>query len=216
MLTNNFSQNNHSGVWLNLSSSGNISAAYGSALGGSGGNNIRYRKGETLIQTDVWYHMVAVYTAFDDIQIYLDCVNDDGIYSGSGFNLGYTAEAGSIGRKDNATVAPYYFDGVIDDFMYWDRALTLDEIDVLCTGTLSTNSRPDASDFLIFPNPTHDSFSVEGPRINSLSIFDLAGRQVLVSPTHENVDISFLDSGVYIVHIYDELGRAVVEKISIQ
>lgn len=216
MFTNNFAQNNHSGVWMTIGSDGNIGASYGGALGGSGGNNLRYRKGSSFMETDVWYHMVAVFTDFNDIQIYLDCENDGGIYSGDASSIGYTSDAGSIGRKDNSSVPPYYLDGTLDDFMYWDRALTEEEIQVLCNGTLSTSDPIEDASFEIYPNPADNWLRIEAAAFETVRIVDLTGRLVYESNIMRDIDVSNFPQGAYLVSVFDKSQNVRTKKLIVQ
>ena len=76
--------------------------------------------------------LVGIVKGANDMEIYIDCENDGGSYLGSGGALNYLAQPGSIGRKDIANLPTYYFDGAIDEFRYWSRAITEDEITLLC------------------------------------------------------------------------------------
>lgn len=48
--------------------------------------------------------------------------------------MGYSSVInGTIGRVDiNATQQPYYYDGFLDEFSYWERALSSAEVNSLC------------------------------------------------------------------------------------
>lgn len=137
MFTNNFAQDNHSGVWMQVASTGELAICYGSAIGGTSWNNIRVKKGTTILQPGIWYHVVGVARGETDMDLYINCENDGGYYQGTTtFPLAYTADPGSIGRKDNAGIPPYYFDGVLDDYRYWNRSLTAQEALLLCEETI--------------------------------------------------------------------------------
>jgi hypothetical protein len=61
--------------------------------------------------------------------------------------------------------------------------------------------RPQLSDIKIYPNPAHDVvyFGVEAGR---LAIYDLSGQIVWTGEFHAgSLNVSFLKSGIYIVHI---------------
>tara|TARA_R110002073_G_scaffold40547_1_gene114842 strand:+ start:45083 stop:45817 length:735 start_codon:yes stop_codon:yes gene_type:complete len=132
IFTTDFEQDNHSGVWMNLSG-GKVAINYGDASGNTTSSNRRTKVGTTTITPDKWYHVIGIIEGPTNMEIFIDCNNDQGSYSGSGGDLDYTLNPGSIGRKDgNTNFSAYYFSGTLDNFRYWNRTLTLDEISTLC------------------------------------------------------------------------------------
>jgi len=57
--------------------------------------------------------------------LYIDGVDDEGAYSGTGGSLTYSSSSSLIGMKHNFE---YSFDGRIDDVRFYDRALTAREV----------------------------------------------------------------------------------------
>ncbi|MGB0423334.1 MAG: LamG domain-containing protein, partial [Flavobacteriales bacterium] len=145
--TNDFALNNHSGMWINLSSANKLIVSVGDASGSTGPNDRRSKQGETVLEINTWYHVVAVVNGFNDMQLYLNCENDGGTYSGSANSLGYTSAPGSVGRKDIANVNTYHFSGVMDDFYYWNRVVTPEEMGFLCESNIC-NLDTQGPDFL--------------------------------------------------------------------
>jgi hypothetical protein len=101
----------------------------------------RTKQGTTVLQTDTWYRVVGIVRGPQDMDIYIDCRNDEGQYTGTGGDIAYSNQSGSIGRVDQSSLAPYYFDGSLDDFRYWNRELTVDEVLMLCSPALSIQSQ---------------------------------------------------------------------------
>lgn len=68
------------------------------------------------------------------MEIYIDCVNDGGTYSGYGpTSIAHTTVPGCLGRMDTYYGGPpHYFKGAISDFRMWDRELSELEITSLC------------------------------------------------------------------------------------
>jgi len=63
---------------------------------------------------------------------YVDKIKTEGTYSGSGGDLQYSDTSGSLGRHYRSPVDfVNYFKGALDDFRYWNRTLTEDEIEEL-------------------------------------------------------------------------------------
>jgi hypothetical protein len=213
-VTTDFAQDNHSGVWMNMSSSGYLAINYGDASGNTTGANLRYFVGTTPLATGVWYHVAGVASGPADMQLYIDCVAETGTYSGSGGSVQYTAAPGNIGRKDVATVAPYYFQGTLDDFRYWNRALTQADIDALCNEALSLPQRlsPEQDDIVFFPNPLIGNLlhlDLDNPAIKSIKIIDISGRIVYAAGISESVDLTGVEPGLYIIELFDEGGVCV-------
>ena len=127
--TTDFAQNNHTGVWMCLSSFGEISINYGDGSGNTSYFNRRTKVGKKSLFNTKWTHIVGIVKGPIDMEIYVNGVNIGGSYSGEGDELKYTDCQGSIGRKDAGVLnKPYYFKGTIDEFRYWNRALTEAEI----------------------------------------------------------------------------------------
>jgi hypothetical protein len=205
-ITNNFSQDNHSGVWMNGSGAGKLAINYGGAIGGSGSDNLRNKVGTTVLQTGVWYHFVGIVRSATDMELWINCQNDGGVYNGNGPSLNYTVEGGSIGRKDVATVDPYYYNGSMDEFLYWGRALTSSEVDILCNNKLSVEEILLVDDVKLAPNPANNFINVinHQDRFQKYSIFDLTGKEVVSGLFNNEINVSTLNSGAYIILLEGE------------
>lgn len=205
-ITNNFSQDNHSGVWMNGSGAGKLAINYGGAIGGSGSDNLRNKVGNTVLQTGIWYHFVGIVRSANDMELWINCQNDGGAYNGSGPSLNYTVESGSIGRKDVATVDPYYYKGSMDEFLYWGRALTTEEVNILCTNKLSVEEILLVDNVKLTPNPASDFIKVinHQDRFQKYSIFDMTGKEVLSGSFNCEINISTLNNGAYFIRFEGE------------
>jgi|GEM_PF-4544982 len=128
-----YEEDRSSGVYFNAQiSTGNYGINYGD--GDNFYNPTARRTYVSNQQIDIqnWHHIVAIVRGPSDMSIYVDCVEQGGAYSGSGGNLVYSSTPGSIGRRDRDLGVPaLYFKGKLDDFMYWDRAITEEEVFVL-------------------------------------------------------------------------------------
>lgn len=219
MFTNNFAIDNHSGVWMQAGSNSTLTIAYGSALGGTSGNNIRRKTGNTVLQTGVWYHVAGVVRGPNDMDLYINCVNDGGNYYGSSSQpVGYTADAGSIGRKDVANSSPYYFHGVLDEFRYWNRAITLSDIEQICERDVSTSENSMEQNISVHPNPANETINIDGNHdlMKSFQIIDLNGRKVMSSTEFTNIDIADISEGIYHVLITLKDGGLISRKLIVR
>jgi len=166
-----FSGSTHSGAWLQLSSSRDIAVSYGNAQGGFTGSTRHGKVAPLPIDAGTWYNVVIIIRGFQDIDIYIDCELIEGSYNGSATSIGYTNGVGNLGRKSANPIAvlpPYFFEGAIDDFWYWDRELTEEEVLGLC--------------------------EIEEPCLGSLSVPDISGCvnepiEFLLDLEDENSDI---------------------------
>ena len=70
---------------------------------------------------------------------------------------------------------------------------------------------------LLWPNPAGDNFTVGGANGNDIIMYDVTGRQVYrasISSNKQEINIGFLQSGIYVVHVVAQsTGQRVVKKI---
>jgi hypothetical protein len=76
------------------------------------------------------------------------------------------------------------------------------------------------SNLSIYPNPVNDQLSITaGVAISSVNVFDITGRMVSsvngINYTHADINVSSLNSGIYIVKVTDVEGNSTSSKIKI-
>ncbi len=211
IFTTDFANTTHSGVWMNLSSTGYMSISYGDASGQTTAYNRRTMTGTTIISANEWYHVIGIVNGPTDMEIFLDCVNDEGNYSGSGSDLAYTNNPGSLGRKDpNVSLPPYYFYGVLDDFRYWNRALTETDLDSICSQLVSVNYDTETRiTYNVYPNPVDNELNIRGNSYDDthkVIIYNNLGQLVYKGKLKRSIDVTNLQSGIYLVNISDNYG----------
>jgi hypothetical protein len=142
--TLDFTQNNQSGLYMNVNSQGSIGLAYGGGLGGFGpANRTTFRTNEIMVDSSSWYHITGIVYSESNMDIYINCNNANAIYhSGTAPTVGYSANiSGTIGRKDALIGgSAYYYLGYLDEFSFWERALSSAEIYTLCDSLPLINS----------------------------------------------------------------------------
>lgn len=200
-----FEDNRSSGVWFNSTSSSNSYAAnYGDGSSSYTSATRRTYVSDESIIANQWHQVVVIVSGPTDMQIYIDCHEGGGYFSGSGGNLFYSLTPGCIGRHDRDLSLPAdYLFGYIDDFRYWNRALTTAEVNQLCT-TLSTEEQLASSNAIsIVPNPASDRIHIVTNQtdLQSIVIYDVLGNEVLHSDYQADLNISNLSKGVYIVKV---------------
>ncbi len=206
IFTNDFEKDNHTGVWINTSSQGMFAANFGDNTGGTSPPNRRSKIGTTVLNVDEWYVLTAVIRGANDMDLYVNCQNDGGHYAGSGGSLGYSNKPGSLGRKDSHFSAPaYYLNGTIDEFRFWNRELSQNEILVMCRtlNDVSIELPKSKYEIQVFPNPSNDIISIQTSYNNDVNveIYSMQGKLVLQSTELNNIDISNIENGQYIIKL---------------
>lgn len=184
VLSTNYSANSYRGVFVNTSEN-KIQFSFGDGDEGVTNETSRRTKtGTKPLEIGQWHHVVGVIRGATDMDIYVDCVNEGGTYSGTGGPMSYDNSPGSIGRGDVAGASPYYLDGSLDDFRYWNRALSASEVQDLCN-LIAANRELEAKEFesVIYPNPTRNIVHVSLNGIQSkkpinATLSDASGRVV--------------------------------------
>lgn len=135
-VNNDFQYNNYAGFWVNTSgdNQGKISASFGGNTGGIGPSHRRTKVSDIALSINVWHHIVVIYRSAFDIDIFIDCNNAGGAYSGSGStSVEYSLTTGRLGsHPGNYLHDEAYFKGSFDDFSFWNKDLTYEELQVLC------------------------------------------------------------------------------------
>jgi hypothetical protein len=129
--------NDYNGVWMNSLPSGGLTLSFGGGLGSANSTNQRYFTTDaTALTAGNWYHVVGIIRDFDDMDIYIDCVEATGVYGGTGpTSVAYSSNGDSrIGGSIGSAVSPAdnNLDGSIDQFVFWNREITLAEITFMC------------------------------------------------------------------------------------
>jgi len=218
MFTTDFEQDINSGVNMSLTSpKSSFAVAYGD--GGSPSINSRRTKvANSEIKENTWYFIVTTVVSAFDMDIYISefgsdsvCVNDSGDYSGNGSDLAYTDKPGSIGRKDAHTSKDaYYFMGRIDEFKMWSRALTVEEINILCDSqTVLSIAYKNKLNAKIFYQRTFERIKLVNLSGN-LEIYNILGVKVKSKDNIiDNINVSDLKSGMYFVHLRTNDGETI-------
>ena len=212
--------NNYTGVNMAVSSagSGTIHVNYGDG-NGAGPNYRRTKRSlNALSAIGTWYHIAAVVRGPLDMDLYVDCNNVGGTYSGAGGNIAYVDSTGDLGRIHGLTASPQttYFWGTMDDFALWNRALSPSEIVQVCNSGLTTSISESLTSYnkiscVVYPNPSQDIFTIKIDNILSgnlyFSLFDASGRLVnsrTINSASSEFSIANLTAGVYYYSIYGE------------
>ena len=206
VINTSFEENRSTGVSFNAqSSTGNFAINFGDGTYNYTSSTRRTYVTNSSIQIDTWYHIAVIVSSATDMKIYVDCVDYGGSYSGTGGNLVYSNTPGGIGRHDRHMVLPAnYFKGTIDDFKYWSRAISINEVNNLCNSlNIEDNTLETINDLSIFPNPSKNGFfelNKKFGNIESYRVYDSFGKLICNKKYQSNeLNLSSLSNGVYFI-----------------
>lgn len=130
IFTNDFRRNDYSGFYIGKSMENTIEMGFGAAQGNILPENHRSARSNRVIKTKTWVHVVGVINGPTDMEIYINGCPTEVEYLGTGPDqIGYTDSLAVIGHNDYTTGSrpDAFFDGKLDDFYFWDRAVTEEE-----------------------------------------------------------------------------------------
>jgi len=214
-----FEDDRSSGVYFNTQiSTGNYAINYGDGTYNYISTTRRTLTSNEAIETENWHHIAIVVRSATDMSIYVDCIDYGGSYSGTGGDLVYSDTPGSLGRRDrNLGVPANYFKGMLDEFMYWSRELTVLEIDQLCNEVLSLPEfDSDIPKVRIYPIPTNNKLNIETTdKFEKILIFNSVGQMVYKNSYSKTIDLNNLRNGIYFLKLISNT-KIVNKKIIIE
>lgn len=230
-LPNNTSQRSVS-IWYKVASasSDNVLFVYGSAngqqaYGASFNNTNTWYNFSYLTNTSAtnpsndgqWHHLVTTFDQSKNSKIYVDGVlliqqtQTDWNTNASATNFDFW-----LGGLFSENSSP--FNGSVDDLKIYNYALSQTEVTNLYTNNMLTSENFNASnvDVKLYPNPVNDVLNIETVLdLKSVEIFNIQGQKVL--ETNQNqINVSSLSSGMYMVTIQDVENNTVTKKVIIK
>lgn len=200
------------------SNDGKVMLTVGSGQGGTDPTNRRTKISDSTITMGNWHHIAGVVRAGNDMDIYIDCHDAAGNYSGTG-SL-FPGHSGSSGRIGSILVTSWfnlsYFKGKIDQMAMWDRELSAGDIGKICDGLFEPKPTSvnhfDENTRLLY-NSTSGQLSLSSNRAwneGQIVIYSSAGQLIdqyeLGKTDRTQVDVTSLINGVYITQVQlDEL-----------
>ena len=96
---------------------------------------------DSLAVAGEWHLFVVVFRAADDIELYWDGLEVEGVYEGGGDSMTYSTGDGALGHhRLNNPVTDVFLHGCLDDVRIYDRALSPEEIgELLCDNAYDTD-----------------------------------------------------------------------------
>ncbi|MEI7801545.1 MAG: LamG-like jellyroll fold domain-containing protein [Bacteroidota bacterium] len=130
VLMNDFTENYYYGIMFGINTATHqLSVSYLSG-GALGSGSRRTKTGTTNLADGQWHLVAGVIRGATDMDLYIDCKNDGGTYSGGGGTIAYDNSHGVVSQLDiYASTDPfYYFKGDIDEIRFYHRELTANDI----------------------------------------------------------------------------------------
>lgn len=208
LLSTSFEYDRSSGIYFNTQlSTDKYAVNYGDGTYYFNPITRRTYISESVIDTEDWHHVAVIVNSALDMKIYVDCKENGGEYIGSGGDLVYSDYPGNLGRgRRNGNAGINYFKGALDDFYYWKRALTEDEIPILCDRGQMNTQEYEKEKLRIVPNPVDEVFTLNSKaEIISYVIYNSYGQVVMNRPfMGKSINVSGLPSGVYYIKLNTE------------
>ena len=127
--------------------------------------------------------------------------------------LPYTLE---VGESMQVNIAPALIDrGEVTTFINIVSTVGTQSVNVTVDSSWYDGMEEAGSSYEIYPNPTNGNITVSGANINMVEVYNLCGQKVVsVNGTQNvNVDMSALESGVYMVKVIEVNGNSTVNKV---
>ncbi|SNR42136.1 LamG-like jellyroll fold domain-containing protein [Dokdonia pacifica] len=216
-----FEEDINTGIYFNSQqSTGNFAVNYGDGSSNYTSTTRRTYVSNEPINTGTWQHIAIVVSSQNDMKIYVDCKEYEGEYSGTGGDLQYSNTSGTIGRHDRQLEVPAnYFKGAIDNFRYWNKALTEDEVTLLCEEVLDIEEVPLViKETTMYPNPTDGivHFDTKNNTYDTVILFNNIGQTVLRTAYQNTLDFSRLPKGIYYIHFIKNNIQLEIKKVIIK
>lgn len=165
-------------------------------------NGMRQRVGTTRKLTINQWSYLTITMSNDILTLYLN-----GSFIGRNLNVTFRPyDLGSVTDnfigKSQFTSDPF-FKGMIDEFRFFNKALSVIEINDLMLGTSAVNSAHHTR-IKLYPNPAKELLHVKNAVSGMLTILDASGRVVISSQIEESIhtqNLSGLSQGCYVVRI---------------
>jgi hypothetical protein len=177
---------------------------------GSGNNKF----GSNVVDNN-WHMLTVVRYSNGSMYLYKDGQLDEVTNPGEPNELIFSPEFMTFGAEEYWVVGSQggtcgscnsvdeqHFNGQLDDIGIWSRALTEQEVANLYASVLSTNPIIYESNFNIYPNPTKEYLNIDFSSLESVSIFNILGKE-LIKESNNRINVSSLSKGVYFIKVSD-------------
>jgi hypothetical protein len=160
---------------------------------------------EQVIHDSTWTH-VAVTCNFDGTQTAVKLFVNGAMHAQGSFlgDIQYpTNNPFTLGNVNGVTDANNALFGKLNEFLFYDRALTPSEVATIY-GTVSTNINNlinEVSEINVYPNPTASIINIEVKEQTQITIVNVLGEVVKTETINglSSLDVTELSSGIYFI-----------------
>jgi len=222
--------------WARTTYSSDVTAGYSYGTAGGGGifqvnfnygcqgagfdnSNEAEIRGNSIVNNNQWHHIVAILNSsigikVGNVQIYIDGVMQPIISCFTGGTISTVNSNSFAPVRIGCDLGTRFFNGDLDDFYTYDRALTQTEVNNLytyspCVNCVGINSWQESQIApRIFPNPFKERISISNNSMltSYVEIYSSTGALVYRSYSDDTitVDLSGKESGIYLVKVTNE------------
>mgnify|MGYP003328694244 CR=1 FL=1 len=217
---NDFTPDAYTGFLMQVNVSGGqgyLSVGYGDGTASATTPAHRRTKfGTSDVNDNQWHFVAMVIRGPADMNIWVDCADDGGNYSGTGGPLGYAGNDGNSGKSD-VLAGTYWYGGDIDDIRFYHRELNSSELTTLmqtpsvffqtsvylgpdvtlCAGNSVTLSPAGYSSYLWSTGQTTSSITIDstGTGLGTVNV-SLTAAEAHGCEATDNINITFIDCSV--------------------
>ncbi len=178
---------------------------YGSKQFGTTNGSLNY---------NTWYHITYVKSGSTG-KIYINGAlnSSSGDFGSASPNYG-AVTGGFFGAVHHTNYTPPYYAGLngkIDEFRIYNRALTDAEIATITQLLLNTSDQTATAKFAFYPNPATDAITLSSD-VQSAELYDALGKKMSIKLENNQIDISQLSKGIYMVQLAAE-NTIIVQKL---
>ena len=169
-----------------------------------------------------WFHLALVIdqrSGQRQHKFYINGQQNGSIAEGYEFDTGKPSALGKlIFGSFSATSLLRNFTGMLDEVYLFNDVLSEAEVKELMTidnpqEYLSVENGPVFKDLKLFPNPAHQTLNIVGADLVNAKLYDLFGRIIKsVTINNNQLDVSSIDNGVYIIKMTDKEGNSYMSK----
>ena len=188
---------------------------------------------EMTLSTDTWYRAIYVAKLSEYVKVYVDgqlAVETFGDFSNARpapYSADFYPDDAALRLGgNNETIEnndpPRDGDKEIDAVAVWGRTLSETEVAELgaagnFTGVIARSQSPDDF-FTIYPNPASDVLYFNGRDLEQVDIIGISGQlmESKILRGENSIDISWLNSGLYMVKGYDRSGASSIKKLMVK
>jgi len=190
----------YNGLMMKINN-GLLSVAYGDNTGAGAGARRTYVSDSAEVGENAWHHVVVNIKGKHEFELYVDTMRSfSTYYTGAANNIVNTNHNGFLGVGHQSQKG---LTGALDEVRIYDRALREEDIDSLfAQGCVFTSvnklSTRENQKIFFYPNPAQNEIFLN-EMVSHVRILNLSGQVILEEFNTQNMNVSSLNPGLYIV-----------------